>query len=69
MENDIIVGKCEEYYRQIKAAQDGLTEIRAICKHEKTSEKKYSFRPGSCDNLMQCDYCGEVNFKSVLQNA
>lgn len=56
--------ECELMYAQIKAAEERLKELREICKHEKTFEGNYSWRPGAIMPATICSDCGAlVNFK------
>jgi uncharacterized protein with GYD domain len=59
MTNQEIKDECEKAYEQINSAQERLKELRAICKHEHTTERPYSWRVGSYDIANICDYCGE----------
>ena len=47
MENEEIKSECLALYDQIKAAETRLAELRKLCKHEKTFQGNYSYRPGS----------------------
>lgn len=59
MINQEIKTECEKAYEQISLAQERLKELRAICKHEHTTERPYAWRVGSYDIVNVCDYCGE----------
>jgi len=59
MINDDIKSKKEESFLQIKIAEEGLKQLRTICKHEKTIETNYSYRIGSYQLAEICEYCGE----------
>lgn len=52
--------ECERAYAKIESAKDRLIELRKICKHEKTSKRAYSWRPGSITEIDICDYCNQV---------
>lgn len=59
MTNEEIKTERDQNYAQIKSADERLKELRIICKHEKTSECNYSWRPGNIQRADVCDYCGE----------
>lgn len=59
MTNDEIKSGCKRIYREIKIAEEQLKLYREICKHEKTIEVNYSWRPGSIQLSDVCEYCGE----------
>ena len=66
MTNEEIKTETELMYDQIQKAQDRLTELRSICKHEKTFEGNYSWRIGCCQLADICEYCGElINYKRI----
>lgn len=60
MNNTEIKSECDLMYKQIKDAQNRLTELRAICKHEQTFEGNYSYRIGVIMPATICSYCGEL---------
>jgi hypothetical protein len=59
MTNQEIKDECERAYKKIELAQDKIKELRAICKHEHTTSRNYSWRPGAYEIAKICDYCGE----------
>ncbi len=70
MENEEIKSECLALYDQIKAAETRLAELRKLCKHEKTFQGNYSYRPGSYFLMNICEYCntpiGDVISPSIL---
>jgi hypothetical protein len=60
MKNEEIKSKCESIFAQIKDGEERLDRIREICKHEKTYEVNYSWRPGVMQLADVCYYCGEL---------
>lgn len=60
MENEEIKKECEEMYAQIKSAEERLKELRSNCKHEKTFEGNYSWRPANIQLAEICEYCGSM---------
>lgn len=60
MKNEEIAIECQQMYNQIKNAEQRLKQLRDICKHEKTSEGNYSWRPGNIMLADICDYCGQL---------
>ncbi len=60
MKNEDIKVACEHLFTVIKMSEDKLSEIRKICKHEKTYEGNYSWRPGAIQLADICEYCGEL---------
>ena len=59
MTNEEINKEKDKMFAQIKSANERLTEIRKICKHEKTFIGNYSWRVGSIEPSEICTYCGE----------
>lgn len=59
MTNEEIKRDCSINYKQIELAQERLRELRAICKHEHTTERPYAWRVGAHEIANICDYCGE----------
>ena len=63
MSNEEITLEKERMFAQIKSAEERLSEIRKICKHEKTFECDYSWRVGNISRANLCTYCGEfINY-------
>lgn len=60
MTNEEIFAEKEEIYKQINLAEDRLTKIRLICKHEKTTISNYMWRVGSIHLADVCVYCGTL---------
>lgn len=64
MSNEEIKAECEKMWAQIESATQRLEELRKICKHEKTFEGNYSWRPGAIQVADICEFCHTpVNFK------
>jgi hypothetical protein len=59
MNNQQIKQECEALYKTIQESEDKLREIRKVCKHEKTFEGEYSYRPGASLPALICEFCGE----------
>jgi hypothetical protein len=59
MTNKEIKTETENCYKTIKQAEDRLTEIRAICPHEKTFIGNYMWRVGHIQQAHICKYCGQ----------
>jgi hypothetical protein len=60
MTNQEIKKRCENLSYIISEAQERLRTIRdKECKHESTSKGFYSWRVGSTQEAMICDYCGK----------
>jgi hypothetical protein len=57
MSNEEIKQECEKAYIEIKIYQERLNILRDICKHEKTEEGNYSWRPGAIHRADICVYC------------
>ena len=60
IENQEIKKECEQLYVQIKNAEERLKELRSRCKHENTFEGNYSWRIGSTQPAVICEYCGSL---------
>lgn len=59
MTGEEIKKECEENYQKIKKSQERLSELRDICKHEKTELGNYSWRVGTYHLADICIYCGK----------
>lgn len=66
MTNEEIKSEVDKLNGEILFAQSRLHDLREeICKHEKTFEGNYSWRPGVMQLADICEYCGKViKFKS-----
>lgn len=47
----------DQINEEIKALQKEKLELQKSCKHKKSSEKLYTYRPGVIDKVLMCDNC------------
>lgn len=60
MEKEEIAKECERMYEQIRIAEARLSEVRDICKHEKTYQGNYQWGGAGHTSLAEiCEYCGK----------
>jgi len=60
MTNEEIKADCEVQYAALRAAEQGLKELRAICPHEIVFQGNYSYRIGSIFPAIICASCGDL---------